>query len=87
MSTENKAPLSGLEVEIKRLEQLDEPPPPPPRMGFLPIDANLFDRCFIGVMCLIAIHLLWLRFIESFLPIGVATGISLILMYSIIRWG
>jgi predicted small integral membrane protein len=72
---------------VERLDRLESPPSSPPRKGFLPMDTNLFDRCFISVMCLIAVHLMWLRFIESILPIGFATGISLILAYAIIRWG
>ncbi len=76
-----------LAEEVSRLNQLDAPPPVTERHGFLPIDANLFDRCFISVVCLVAIHLLWLRFVESILPIGFATGISLVLAFAIIRWG
>ena len=57
------------------------------RNGFIPFYANAFDRGFISVMILIGIHLLWLRFLESFLPIEVGTIISLIIGYIIIRWG
>jgi len=57
------------------------------RKGFLPITTNLWDRFFIGGVLLVAIHLLWLRFVEVFLPLPVATVISLILMYVIMRWG
>lgn len=32
--------------------------------GFLGFETNWFDRLFIGAMVLIALHLLWLRFIE-----------------------
>jgi predicted small integral membrane protein len=39
------------------------------RKGFLPIDTNLFDRFFISAVLLVALHLLWLRFIE---PIGIS---------------
>ena len=42
--------------------------------GFLPFHTNAFDRVFIGVMLLIGIHLLWLRFMEHILPIGVAVN-------------
>ncbi len=77
----------GMKEEVERLNKLDAPPPPAPRKGFLPIDTNLFDRYFISIVCLIAIHLVWLRFIEAILPIGFATGISLVLAFAIIRWG
>ena len=55
--------------------------------GFLRIETNLFDRIFIGVVVLVAIHLLWMRFLESHIPLFVATIISVILMYVIARWG
>jgi len=87
MSTDNKQPFEKEPPEIKRLQELDEPLPHPDRKGFLPFDTNLFDRYFVSIVCLIAIHLLWMRFIESFIPIGFATAISLILAYSIVRWG
>ena len=57
------------------------------RKGFLPIATNLWDRFFISMVLLVAIHLLWLRFVEVFLPLPVAMAISLALMYVIIRRG
>lgn len=55
--------------------------------GFLPIHTNAFDRVFIGVVILIGIHLLWLRFMEPALPIEVATVISLVIGYVVVRRG
>ena len=55
--------------------------------GFLPIHTNAFDRVFIGVVILIGIHLLWLRFMEPALPIEVATVISLAVGYVVVRRG
>jgi predicted small integral membrane protein len=60
---------------------------PADRQGFLPIETNTFDRVFISVVCLIAIHLLWLRFLEASLPLWIATVISLILGVIIVRNG
>jgi predicted small integral membrane protein len=63
---------------------------PPRRMkqaGFLPIETNTFDRCFISVVCFIAIHLLWMRFLEAALPLGIATALSIILAVIIVRRG
>jgi predicted small integral membrane protein len=65
------------------------------RKGFLPFTTNLWDRFFIGMVCLVAIHLLWLRFIEqplqAILPhpfaLLVATAISLVLLVHIMRKG
>ncbi|AIY86191.1 hypothetical protein T2812B_03220 [Thermotoga sp. 2812B] len=39
---------------------------------------NLFDRIFISVVIFVAIHLLWMRFLESLLPIYIATVLSII---------
>ncbi len=55
--------------------------------GFLPFHTNAFDRVFIGVVILIGIHLLWLRFMEPTLPIGMATLISLVIGYVVVRRG
>jgi len=55
--------------------------------GFLPFHTNAFDRVFIGVVILIGLHLLWLRFMEPTLPIGVATLISLVIGYVVVRRG
>ena len=65
----------------------DEEVPPPERTGFLPIETNAFDRGFIAVVLLIAIHLFWMRFVEQSLSIYVATAISLVLGYVIIKKG
>lgn len=57
------------------------------RRGFLPIETNTFDRVFISVILLIAIHLLWMRFVEAFLPLGIATILSVVLLVVIVKWG
>ncbi|HEX9441471.1 MAG TPA: DUF2160 family membrane protein [Roseiflexaceae bacterium] len=57
------------------------------RRGFLPIETNGFDRGFISVVCFIAIHLLWMRFLEAYLPLWIATILSLALAVLIIRRG
>jgi predicted small integral membrane protein len=58
-----------------------------PRHGFLPIQTNLFDRIFIGVVVGIALHLLWMRFLEAHLSLYVATAISIALGWLIARRG
>jgi predicted small integral membrane protein len=57
------------------------------RQGFLPIKTNTFDRGFISVVCFVAIHLLWMRFLEFYLPLWVATILTLILAVVIVRRG
>lgn len=60
---------------------------PKNRQGFLPIETNTFDRVFIGTVVFIAIHLLWMRFLEAALPLYVATALSLIIGWLIVRRG
>lgn len=55
--------------------------------GFLPIKTNAFDRVFISVVLFIAIHLLWMRFLEASLPLWIATLLSLVLAVVIVRKG
>ncbi len=58
------------------------------REGFLPITTNAFDRGFIGVVLFVAIHLLWMRFLEPLgLSLWFATALSLLLAQWIIRKG
>jgi predicted small integral membrane protein len=57
------------------------------RRGFLPIETNWFDRVFIGVVLLVAIHLLWLRFVEQAVPLPVGTAVSLVLLVLIVLRG
>ncbi len=57
------------------------------RQGFLPIETNTFDRVFISVVCFIAIHLLWMRFVEFYLPLWIATVLSLALAGLIVTKG
>ncbi len=60
---------------------------PRPRRGFLPIRTNAFDRGFIGVVLLVAIHLFWLRFLEAYLPLWCATVLSLVIGVIVVRKG
>ncbi|MCL4249766.1 MAG: hypothetical protein KJ065_16595 [Anaerolineae bacterium] len=57
------------------------------RPHLLPIYTNAFDRVFISIVLLVAIHLLWMRFLEAYLPLEIATIISLVVGYIIIRRG
>jgi len=57
------------------------------RRGFLPIETNAFDRVFIAVLLFVALHLFWMRLLESVLPLGVATVLSLILGAIIVARG
>lgn len=58
-----------------------------PRQGFLPIHTNGFDRVFISVVCFVAIHLFWMRFLEQDISLYVATVLSVILGAFIIARG
>jgi predicted small integral membrane protein len=56
-------------------------------MGFLPFETDRGDRVFVSVITGIAIHLLWLRFLEKGLPIWVATILSVIIGIIIFKKG
>ena len=58
-----------------------------PRAGFLPIVTNGFDRVFIAVVLLIAIHLLWMRFLEASLPLYWATVLSAVVGVLVVTRG
>ncbi len=57
------------------------------RRGFLPIGTNLWDRFFISAVCFVAIHLLWMRFLEAHLPLVFATALSAALGFLIVTRG
>ena len=42
---------------------------------------------FVSVVVMVALHLFWMRFVEAWLPLEVATAISLGLGYLIVRYG
>ena len=47
------------------------------RLGFLRIETNVFDRCFISIVIRIAISLFWFRFIELLeLSIWISNALS-----------
>jgi len=57
------------------------------RTGFLPIETNWFDRCFISVIIGVAVELFWMRFLEQSIPLWVAHVIILGLAVVIVRKG
>lgn len=57
------------------------------RQGFLPIETNTFDRVFISVVLFVAIGLLWMRFVEAYLPLWIAGVIGVALGVWIVRKG
>ena len=57
------------------------------KRGFLPIRTNRFDRFFIGAVLYVAIHLLWMRFLEAWVPLWLCTVLSLALAVWIYRRG
>ncbi len=63
------------------------PPSQQERPSFLPINTNLFDRIFIGVVVGIALHLLWMRFLEHALPLSLCTLITVALGWLIAKRG
>lgn len=57
------------------------------RQGFLPFPTNTFDRYFISVMIFVALSLLWMRFVEAFLPLWISTVIAIVIGYIVVRKG
>ncbi len=55
------------------------------RKGFLPITTTRGDRLFIGLLCSGFIHLTVLGLSDW--PITVATGLSLLWIAIVLRWG
>jgi len=49
------------------------------RRGFLPFDTNPFDRVFVSIILTVAIHLLWMRFLEEHITLTLATILTLML--------
>jgi predicted small integral membrane protein len=67
---------------------IDETPRIEVKSGFLPIQTNWFDRCFISVVIWVAISLFWFRFLEPLgLSIWIGTAISIALGMYIVRKG
>lgn len=72
-------PLDLAEGELPMIEE---------RTGFLPIETNWFDRCFISVVIWVAISLFWFRLLEPMgVSIWVGNAISLALAVYIVRKG
>jgi predicted small integral membrane protein len=83
-----KSELDSVErIETEIPEAIVRPPEPEERVGFLPIHTNAFDRVFISVVVFIAFHLLWMRFIETALPLWIATILTIGIGVVIVRRG
>jgi predicted small integral membrane protein len=79
--------LQDIDTPIEIFEE-DETPTVEERRGFLPIQTNWFDRCFISVVIWVAISLFWFRFLEPMgLSIWIGNAISLALAIYIVRKG
>ena len=85
LNQENQIPDSSADDSV--VPEISPPVKHTGRQGFLPITTNAFDRVFISVVCFVAVSLLWMRFIEAYIPIWGAIIISLVLAVIIIRWG
>jgi len=59
-------------------------------MGFLEkigLKTSKGDRIFLGMVLLILIHLLWMKFLEKYLTLWPAFFISLALLIILVKWG
>jgi predicted small integral membrane protein len=59
----------------------------PARIGFLPIATNWFDRLFIAIYIVVAMELLWMRFLEAAIPLWICHILVLALGVIVIRKG
>jgi predicted small integral membrane protein len=59
--------------------------PPVERRGFLPMPTTRGDRLFVGLLGSAFIHLIWIALTVA--SPWIATGISLLYMLAIGRWG
>lgn len=57
------------------------------RRGFLPFDTNPFDRVFVSLLLMVAVHLLWMRFLAEYITLTVATVLMLIVTVIIVARG
>jgi predicted small integral membrane protein len=57
------------------------------RRGFLPWPTSWGDRFFVSLLVFFLISLLWLKFVEPFLPMYVVLILGLIIGFIIIKWG
>ena len=78
MSKLNKDQLRSIQ-----LEDSESTGPAKVQHGFLPIETNWFDRCFISVVLWVALSLFWFRFIE---PMGLSIWISNIIALTLAVW-
>ncbi len=55
------------------------------RRGFLPIETTRGDRLFIGLLGSAYIHLAWIGLTDW--PVGWATGMAVVSLVVVLRWG
>ncbi len=56
-------------------------------MRIFPFKTNLWDRFFFGISIMFAVHLFWVRFVEAYVPLYVATAGSLIFLAILVITG
>jgi predicted small integral membrane protein len=56
-----------------------------PRKGLLPMRTTRGDRLFVGLLGSAFVHLTWVGLTDA--SVWVATGLSLLLLVSVSRWG
>lgn len=57
------------------------------RQGFLPFETNPWDRVFISILMTVAVHLLWMRFLEEHITLTIATILTLLVTALIVARG
>ncbi|MBP8933451.1 MAG: hypothetical protein KBG67_03370 [Candidatus Atribacteria bacterium] len=56
-------------------------------MRIFPFKTSLWDRIFLSIVIMFAVHLIWVRFIEAYAPLLIATVGTLIFTALVIIFG
>jgi predicted small integral membrane protein len=59
--------------------------PSPPRRGLLPMATTPGDRFFISLLGSAFVHIAWLAVSDG--PVWIASALSALLMFIVLRWG
>lgn len=78
--------FGGLFLTIAAIGLRDHFVPSYPRKGFLPMATSPGDRLFIGILIIIAIHILWILVFEAS-ALLVATALAVVVFAAVARWG
>ncbi|MCX6090824.1 MAG: hypothetical protein WCP87_02590 [Atribacterota bacterium] len=56
-------------------------------MRIFPFKTTLWDRFFFSIVIMFAVHLFWVRFIEVYAPLSIATAGTLVFTALVVIFG